>query len=266
MCDKYNIKATFFIIGKHALSKRNREIIKKIADNGHEIANHTMNHFKHFSHLSQKEIKYEIIAADNILTDITGKPILGFRSPGYVVNEKIFSVLIESGYSYDSSLLPSAAYNAAKIFLKTLFFKDGLCIQDLKSCFAPIIPFRVGSNNNPGKSAGSALLEIPVNVVPFIRFPFVSTNFSLINYNLVMSCYYFIKKSKQVLNYHFHDCEFGVPSDFGKNNLEGLFLVRRILKQSLDDRLSHFEKMFSFFCSDYNLVPLKDMAENIRRC
>lgn len=264
-CDNHNIKATFFIIGKHALTRRNKEIIKLIANNGHEIANHTMNHFKHFSHLSRKEIKEEIVVADNILADIIGKPIVGFRAPGYVVNDKIISVLIESSYSYDSSLLPSVIYNAAKLVLKKLLFKNELYIQDMRSCFAPINPFRIVNNNIPDKSISNTVLEIPVNVVPFIRVPFVSTNFSPINYNFVMSCYYFVRKSKQVLNYHFHDCEFGEVSDFNKNNLESLFFIRRIYKQRLDDRLSHFDKMFSSFCADYNLIPLKDMAENINK-
>src|ERR1035437_853454 len=38
----YNIKATFFVIGKNA--KAHPELMKRILDEGHTVGNHSMNH------------------------------------------------------------------------------------------------------------------------------------------------------------------------------------------------------------------------------
>lgn len=268
ICDQYNIKATFFIVGKHALNKKNKAMLKKLVEKGHEIANHSMNHFKQLALLSRKEIEAEIVMADDILSDIIGKPIVGFRAPGYVVNKKIISILIDKGYHYDSSLLPSTIYNATKLLYKLFSIKKDLNIQDLRSCFAPITPFHPNSKKIYKKTAHNSFIEIPVNVIPFIRFPFVSTAFSIIKYNMVQSCYYFVKRSGQLLNYNLHDSEFISYSDLkglsrAMSTEKDFLMANKIMKTSLNHRLAHFKKLFSLFSNDYYLVPLKTLAEHM---
>ena len=265
LCDKHNVKATFFIIGKHALNKTNRRLIRTISDNDHEIANHTMNHFKHFAHLSEKEIEEEIAESDKILSNITGKAVVGFKAPGFVVNKNIFRVLTERGYSYDASLLPSFVYNVVKMFLKISMFKDDMNIQNLKLCFAPTVPFHPNSRKIGKASFNHKFLEIPVNVIPFIRFPFVNYIFAFFNYRFINSCYSVIRKSKQVLNYSFHDLEFADSSDFQKiGNIADTFLfTRKIIKKDWDERVHQVENIFLSFGDDHRLVPLKDLASSI---
>ncbi|MFA9398317.1 MAG: polysaccharide deacetylase family protein [Clostridiaceae bacterium] len=76
--DEYNIKATFFVIGKWA--QDNKEEVKKIYDRGHSIGNHSYVH-KDFSQISNEVKIEEINKCDDVLYNITGeKPIL-FRFP-----------------------------------------------------------------------------------------------------------------------------------------------------------------------------------------
>ena len=106
--DQYGIKATFFIVGKDAIKPENKLLIRKIVKRGHEVANHTYNHYQHFSNLSYEEKKYEIEETDKILSDITGDKVSGFRAPGWGINSEVLNLLEDLGYSYDSSVFSSS--------------------------------------------------------------------------------------------------------------------------------------------------------------
>ncbi len=87
---EYGVKATFFVIGKNA--ELYPKILRRIANDGHEIGNHT------YSHITSKEVSKsrfvnEIVRTDKIIEGITGlKPTL-FRPPtGYCDNMTVKSV------------------------------------------------------------------------------------------------------------------------------------------------------------------------------
>ena len=76
--NKYNIKATFFIAGKHAKWYTNPLI--RASKEGHEIGNHTFNH-PDISNLSLSQIEEEIVKCEDTLVEITGKKPTLFRPP-----------------------------------------------------------------------------------------------------------------------------------------------------------------------------------------
>lgn len=84
LLDTYNVKATFFCIGKNA--KSYPKIINEIFKKGHLIGNHTYGHFKLFDLLSSGNMRNEIIKTNNVLASITGKTPLLFRPPYGVTN------------------------------------------------------------------------------------------------------------------------------------------------------------------------------------
>lgn len=61
---QYNIKATFFIVGNRVSD--NKDIIKRIIDEGHDIGNHSYNH-ERFSKMSDQDIFDTINNTNNIL-------------------------------------------------------------------------------------------------------------------------------------------------------------------------------------------------------
>ena len=81
--DELNIKATFFIVGQDAARDENKEAIKKIADKGHDIANHSFSHDPYFKWYSERKIEQEIHRTEKHLSGITGKKPVGFRGPGF---------------------------------------------------------------------------------------------------------------------------------------------------------------------------------------
>ena len=102
--EENNIKATFFIVAW--IGKKFPEIIKCISDNGHEIASHALNH-RRLDKLSNREIKSSLKKSKEILENISGQEVVGFRAPDFSLpqNIEILDYMYEIGYKYDSSMV-----------------------------------------------------------------------------------------------------------------------------------------------------------------
>lgn len=84
--EKYDAKATFFVIGKNA--EQHPDIIKREFSNGHEIANHTYSHTT-LTHLGEKGIRSQIEKTNEIVKGIIGTVPKNVRAPGGSVNKLV---------------------------------------------------------------------------------------------------------------------------------------------------------------------------------
>lgn len=75
---KHKVHITFFMVGDWV--DKYPEAVKKIADGGHEIANHSDSH-KHVTELSLEDNEKEIIKCSDKIKKITGKPTNLYRGP-----------------------------------------------------------------------------------------------------------------------------------------------------------------------------------------
>lgn len=100
------VKATFFALG--SIAQRFPELIKRIDQEGHEIATHGFSHDVIYAH-SQEEFAKNLKDAIALLSGIINKRIIGFRAPDFSINEKslwALDVLISQGIKYDCSIFP----------------------------------------------------------------------------------------------------------------------------------------------------------------
>lgn len=81
--DKYDAKATFFMLGSRV--EYYPEITKRIFDAGHELGNHTWNH-PDLTKLSAEKVNKEITRTSGIIEKVTGKKATVFRPPYGAVN------------------------------------------------------------------------------------------------------------------------------------------------------------------------------------
>lgn len=88
--NKYNIKATFFIVGEWV--DKYPESVKALFDAGMEIANHSDKH-PNMTKLSKEDMKNEIISCNNKIKTITGKSPALFRAPYGAYNNSLIEVL-----------------------------------------------------------------------------------------------------------------------------------------------------------------------------
>jgi polysaccharide deacetylase family protein (PEP-CTERM system associated) len=103
---KHNVKATFFVLGW--VAERYPEIVKKIVAQGHELASHGYGH-QRATLQSPQEFRDDIVKAKDILEDISGEVIKGYRAPSYSISKKNLwaqDELFKAGYLYSSSVYP----------------------------------------------------------------------------------------------------------------------------------------------------------------
>lgn len=75
-----NVKASFFVIGANIEKDGNKEIIKRMYEEGHLIGNHTYHHVD-LSNLSVEDAHRELQMTDSMVRDITGEEPALVRPP-----------------------------------------------------------------------------------------------------------------------------------------------------------------------------------------
>ncbi|MDW8849585.1 polysaccharide deacetylase family protein [Flavobacterium sp. MMLR14_040] len=93
---KYNVKATFFCIGKNI--ETHPEILKQVIAEGHLVGNHSYNHSPFFDFYNAKKIREEIEKTDALLEKYTSKKINFFRPPYGVTTPSIRRALKKTGH------------------------------------------------------------------------------------------------------------------------------------------------------------------------
>lgn len=84
--DKYNAKATFFIVG--AWVDQYPKMLKKLDEKGHEVGNHSNKH-PIMTTISKEKMIEEIAATDAKIMSITGKQTTLFRCPSGEYNDLV---------------------------------------------------------------------------------------------------------------------------------------------------------------------------------
>lgn len=104
--DRHNVKATHFILGW--VAERFPELVREIDAHGHEVASHGYSHQLVYDQTPDQFHK-ETRKSKDVLEDILGKPITGYRAASYSITNKslwALDILSELGFKYDSSIFP----------------------------------------------------------------------------------------------------------------------------------------------------------------
>jgi len=104
--DRHHVRGTFFVLGW--LAKHRPEVVRAIADAGHEVASHGFWH-ERVTTLRRDAFCEDIRSSKRALEDLIGLPVVGYRAPNFSIVpgcEWAFDVLLEEGFRYDSSLFP----------------------------------------------------------------------------------------------------------------------------------------------------------------
>jgi len=106
LLDEFGVTATFFTLGW--IAERHPKLVRRVAAAGHEIASHGWWH-RRITRCTPDELRAEVVDSRRILEDVTGARVYGYRAPSFSLvpgAEWAFDVLIEAGYTYDSSIFP----------------------------------------------------------------------------------------------------------------------------------------------------------------
>ncbi len=98
--------ATFFTLGW--VAEQHPGLIRKIVNNGHEIASHGYSH-QMITKMTPEIFRKDTDRSIKVLEDISGQKVLGFRAPTFSIVEKTFwawEIMLDLGLKYDSSVYP----------------------------------------------------------------------------------------------------------------------------------------------------------------
>jgi len=134
------VKATFFVLG--CVARERPGVVRRIADAGHEIASHAMDHDLVYE-MEPRAFAEVAGAARKLLQDQSGQSVGGFRAPSWSITRRslwAFDALVDAGFEYDSSVFPGSS---------PLYGIPG----------APTGPYRVRARD------GGSLVEVPPSVL-----------------------------------------------------------------------------------------------------
>ena len=229
--DRRGLKSTCFCLGW--LAEKHPEIIKEIANRGHQIGCHSYQHELSFRY-TPEQFKEDTLKAKNLLEDVTGQIVEVFRAPGFSFTEKTpwaIDSLVEMGFKYDCSVFPA------------------------EHDFGGMPHFDVSEPSILRTKSGNTIKEFPINVHSVLGKRIVFSGggfFRFFPYPLINK---WAKETPYMMTY-FHPREFDLSSPKVKS-----MPLKRKLKTYVN--VSGNFKKWQRFVTDFKLVNVKEADKQI---
>jgi peptidoglycan/xylan/chitin deacetylase (PgdA/CDA1 family) len=169
---------TFFVVGADLERADNGARLRALVERGHELGNHTFDHHYDLTRRSDAEIEAQIARANQALAAHAGVQPTGFRAPGYTMSASVYRALAANDMVYSSSVFPCPYYYATKVAviagLSLLGKRSSSIVSSPAVIAAPRVPHRVAHGE------GAGMLELPIQVTPGWRLPFIGSVLSLL--------------------------------------------------------------------------------------
>lgn len=253
---RHGLKATFFVIGRDVAA--NAALFRSLADEGHELANHTMNHPKQLVRLSSSDVAREIRQCGAAIESITGVRPTGFRAPGYTITPSVLAALRDEGYTYDSSLNSSWVYLTLKRLFKSVRLndKDFIACQPYADTVGPRNPYFVGDRLS--RRAASGFIEIPVSIIPYLHYPFVTSVMLQLGSAFTLWSLRRLVGWQRFVNCNLHINEFTDRADIA--GVDGSFyFTQQYAAIDLSARMRYFDALFAEMKQRCDVVLLRDV-------
>ena len=270
---RYSIPATLFMVGNDFKHKGNLGHIRDFNKSGHEIANHSMNHPQGFRWLSAADKEKEIRLMGEICQQVTGSKPVGFRSPGWNIDDATIPILKKLGYQYESSVFPTFLMPVMKFAHWRSMSKqakpDRTTMGMWKYMFAPIRPYHTSgqSLSRKGQKKEDGLIEFPISVTPILRIPFFATLLLFTGDGFTICS---TNRSDAGIYPCISRCTCPIsPITACRNWLTRLpggssgTYVPQALNTSLDDKMDLFARMIETIGKDYEFITLRQWTQRM---
>lgn len=148
-----DVRATFFFLG--SVAEQFPDLVRRTADAGHEIGSHGWSHHR-IHRLTPKALFKELRDSRQLLEDLSGQAVLGFRAPTWsITHETAWAIetLMDAGYFYDASVFPVTHpnYGVPEAPAEPYMIGCGTGQDDLN----------VGGDSNVGGGESRWMVELP---------------------------------------------------------------------------------------------------------
>lgn len=127
--DKYNVKATFFMVGDNV--RKHPDIFRMVVERGHSVGNHTFNHIQGLRYLTRNYLKNVEKASELINTSLFRPPHGHMRIPQTLFLQRKYKIIMWDVVTrdYNSELSPEQVLNNVKRYTRNgsiIVFHDSL--------------------------------------------------------------------------------------------------------------------------------------------
>jgi hypothetical protein len=250
------LPCTLFLIGADA--PRYPEAFEPVWATGSEVASHSFHHDYRLVRRATEDVVADLVAAERALTPLNGgrRPV-GFRAPGYNQSPVVLQALIDRGYHYDSSLLPSPAYfglRAGAIGWYGMKGRPSASFSGEPRAFqGPIRPYRMQPEGYWTEHPAGPLWEFPIAVESRTRWPLIGTTWAVMPRILRRRAFDGLKKRQVPFVFEMHALDLLDHQDVGPE------LVRHQadLQVPVREKWRRFEELLRWMRSELDLRPLR---------
>jgi hypothetical protein len=268
--ERYQAKATLFMVGHDFLQAQNVDPILAVAAEGHEIANHTMEHRQGFRYLQPADMEAEIAGMERVCQELIGRLPVGFRSPGWNIGDEAAAILKRRGYAYDSSVHPTSLMPVFKFLhwwnTRKRSSDDRTAMGQLNYMLSPLRPYRCSATSLSSPGAGG-IVEVPVTVVPLVRLPFWATFLLASGMGVFKASLEVLKAARMPVQFQFHLSDF---VDFNEREFadqvpragDGVY-VPQALWTPLERKRELFTQAMDLLAEHYEFTTLEHWAKQV---
>lgn len=164
-----DVRITVFVIGRDLTRPEGVEAVRALSVAGHEIASHSWLHRPDLSSLPAGAIADDLERTSDAIAEVVGERPTGFRCPSFGFSRSLLQALLDGGYRFDASVLPTSLAPLLRLYYRTRLRRGdaaatGAMFGPVSGAVRPLTPFE-------WVSPAGALLELPVSTFPLVRTP-----------------------------------------------------------------------------------------------
>jgi len=264
LMEDLGMRGTIFVVAEDLDLGDNRRVLRALAREGHEIANHTLTHDYRLTRIEHGRMVREVGEAKLKLESATGARVTGFRAPGYNMTDELAAVVSETGHRYDSSVFPCYPYYGAKAAVLAAMKMSGRSSNTVMGgpqvLAAPSQPYRIGKSY--WRSGAGPLWELPVSTSPALRLPFLGSFILLAGEKWFPWYYRMIKAAGDVLVLNLHGMDF---IDGPADGLEPELMTQPDMRIPWQKKREIFLRLFERLNKERKVMPLKKIVNTLEK-
>jgi peptidoglycan-N-acetylglucosamine deacetylase len=263
-CDSRDLQLTCFVVGRDAAIDANADSLAALAAAGHEMANHSFDHEPWLHTLPRARLETEVCAAEELIERVTGQRPIGFRGPAYSVCDDVLEILVERGYLYDASTLPTYIGPLARWYFRHTATADAVQEAERNELFGSLREGLRSIRPYIWNTPAGSLVEIPVTTFPLLRSPIhmtylvylwqISPRLARTYLRLALTACRLRNVAPSML---LHPLDFlGVEDDSEMQFFPGMTVPR-------EEKLELLDEVLAQLSAGYRLVPMREHAADV---
>lgn len=262
--ERLELPITIFVVGRDITLPAHEKLIASLSKARHELANHSFDHALDFHRASTTDVSNEIEATEQLIRDISGEAVYGFRGPSFRLSKTILEILMQRGYRYDASTFPTVAGPLARTYFRLHANLNKESKAKTNDLFGSISDGTRPLSAYSWVVSGGTIIELPVTTFPLLRLPIHLTYINaLADISPLIAQQYFISalticRARDIApSLLLHATDFlGADDSMCPRFLPGM-------RRTSDDKIELLRKLLERYKNDFRVTGLAAFANNL---